>query len=104
MGRLGELDLAERFAPTIPRWVTAISVGLIATATAGVIRFMLDTVVSGAAVFPLVFPAAMISTLFAGWLAGTVAGTTSIMLAWYYLYPIRYSFRFESTAQAVSFA
>jgi two-component sensor histidine kinase len=102
MRGIGELDLAERLAPAVPRWVTAIGVGLLATACAAFARFLLDTLTPGAAVFPLVFPAAMVATLFAGWLAGATAGTISITFAWYYLYPIRNSFLFETPAAAAS--
>ncbi|WP_404336432.1 sensor histidine kinase [Sphingomonas sp. MMS12-HWE2-04] len=86
----------------MPRWVTSIAVGLLATACAALIRFLLDTLVPGAAVFPLVFPAAMIATLFARWLAGATASTVSILFGWYYLYPVKNSFRFETSAQAVT--
>jgi two-component sensor histidine kinase len=104
MGRLGELDLRDRLAPTLPRWFTAMAVGLLATACAAIVRFVLDTVVPGAAVFPLLFPAAMVATLFAGWLAGATTGAVSILYGWYYLYPIKGSFRFESPAAAVTIA
>lgn len=102
MGRIGELDLPDRLAPTVPRWVTSIGVGLVATACAGLVRFALDTMVPGAAVFALVFPAAMVATLFARWLAGATAASVSILYGWYYLFPIRSSFRFETSAQAVT--
>ncbi|RYE04520.1 MAG: DUF4118 domain-containing protein [Sphingomonadales bacterium] len=102
MGRLGELDLPDRLASVIPRWVTSIAVGLVATACAGIVRFVLDTVVPGAAIFALIFPAAMIATLFARWLAGATAGAVSILYGWYYLFPVRNSWRFETSAQAVT--
>jgi len=104
MRRIGELDLPERLAPALPRWVTSIGVGLLATACAGLVRFLLDTLVPGVAVFPLLFPAAMVATLFAGWIAGATAGGVSIVFAWYYLYPIRNSFSFETPAAAVTLA
>ncbi|RYY45147.1 MAG: DUF4118 domain-containing protein [Sphingomonadales bacterium] len=102
MGRLGELDLPDRLAPTIPRWATSIGAGLLATACAAMARFVMDAIVPGAAVFPLIFPAAMIATLFARWQAGATSAAVSIAYGWYYLYPIRNSFRFETPAAAVS--
>ncbi|AQR74276.1 sensor histidine kinase [Sphingomonas sp. LM7] len=102
MGRLGELDLPDRLAPWVPRWATSVAVGLLATACAALVRFLLDTLVPGAAVFPLLFPAAMIATLFARWLAGATASTVSILFGWYYLYPVKNSFHFETSAQAVT--
>lgn len=104
MGQLAELDLPDRLAPGVPRWVTSIGVGLLATACAGLIRFVMDTIVPGAAIFPLIFPAAMIATLFARWLAGATSASVSVLYGWYYLYPIRNSFRFETSASAISFA
>jgi len=102
MGRLGELDLPDRLAPTVPRWVTSIGAGLLATACAAIARFAMDALVPGAAVFPLIFPAAMIATLFARWPAGATSATVSIVYGWYYLFPVRNSFRFESPAAAAS--
>lgn len=102
MGRLGELDLPDRLAPSIPRWATSIAVGLVACACAGIVRFILDTLVPGAAIFALIFPFAMIATLFARWLAGATAGGVSILYGWYYLFPVRNSWRFETPAQAVT--
>jgi two-component sensor histidine kinase len=102
MRRFGELDLPDRLAPLVPRWVTSVAVGLLATACAAVIRFGLDTLVPGAAVFPLVFPAAMVATLFARWLAGATTSTVSILFAWYYLYPVKNSWRFETSAAAIT--
>lgn len=88
----------------MPRWATAIGVGLLATACAGSVLFLLDMLAPGGGVFPLVFPAAMIATLFAGRLAGATAGTLTILFAWYYFLPLPNSFRFETPAQAVSVA
>jgi two-component sensor histidine kinase len=102
MGRFEELDLADRLAPWVPHWMTSIAVGLLATACAALARFILDTLVPGAAVFPLLFPAAMVATLFARWLAGLTAGVVSIGFGWYYLFPVQNSFRFETSAQAVT--
>lgn len=102
MGRLGELDLPDRLAPWVPRWATSIAVGLLATACAALVRFLLDTVVPGAAVFALIFPAAMVATLFARALAGLTTSVVSILFGWYYLVPIKNSFRFETSAQAVT--
>lgn len=104
MGRIGELDLPDRLAPSIPRWVTSVGVGLLATACAAIARFAMDALVPGAAAFPLIFPAAMIATLFARWQAGATAATVSILYGWYYHFPVKNSFRFEDPAGAVSMA
>jgi len=103
MGRIGELDLPDRLAPTVPRWATSMGVGLLATATAALVRLVFDTVAPGAAVFALLFPAAMVATLFARWLAGATSAALSVAYAWY-LIPVHRSFRFETQAQAVTMA
>ena len=102
MGRIGELDLPDRLAPSVPRWLTSIAIGLLATACAATARFVMDAIVPGAAIFPLIFPAAMIATLFARWPAGATSGTISVLYGWYYLFPVKNSWRFESPAQAVT--
>ncbi|WP_331013371.1 sensor histidine kinase [Sphingomonas sp.] len=102
MGRIGELDLPDRLAPTIPRWVTSMGVGLLAAACAGFVRFAMDLVIPGAAIFALIFPAVMIATLFARCLAGATAAGVSILYGWYYIYPVKNSFRFESAAAAMT--
>ncbi|NIJ21810.1 two-component sensor histidine kinase [Sphingomonas naasensis] len=104
MGRLGELDLPDWLAPWVPRWVTSIAIGLLATACAALIRSLLDALVPGAAIFTLIFPAAMIATLFARGLAGVTTSAVSIGFGWYYLYPIKGAFRFENPEQAVTLA
>ncbi|MES2986443.1 MAG: sensor histidine kinase [Pseudomonadota bacterium] len=104
MGQIAELDLPDRLAPGVPRWVTSIGVGLLATACAAIARFAMDALIPGAAAFPLIFPAAMVATLFARWQAGATAATVSVLYGWYYHFPIKNSFRFESSAGAVSMA
>ncbi|RYY24981.1 MAG: DUF4118 domain-containing protein [Sphingomonadales bacterium] len=104
MGQIAELDLPDRLAPGVPRLVTSIGVGLLATAGAAIARFGMDALVPGAAAFPLIFPAIMVATLFARWQAGATAATVSVVYGWYYHFPIRNSFHFESSAGAVSMA
>lgn len=102
MGRIAELDLPDRLAPGVPRWVTSIGAGLLATACAAFVRSLMDMLVPGAAIFALVFPATMVATLFARWLAGATTATVSVLYGWYYLFPVRNSFRFDTHAQAVT--
>lgn len=94
MAHLGTLDLPERLGPTLPAWLTQIGVGLVASAAAGVVRLAVDFVAPGGAPFALIFPAILLATLFGRWFAGAVSATSGILFAWFYLFPIKYSFRF----------
>jgi two-component sensor histidine kinase len=94
MAHLGELDLCDRLAPTLPSWATQVVVGVLTAGGAGIVRLMFDLVAPGAAPFALVYPSIIVSTLFARWGAGLVGATLSIVYAWYYFLPIRNSFRF----------
>ncbi|QNA85028.1 DUF4118 domain-containing protein [Sphingomonas sp. So64.6b] len=102
MARIGELDLCDRLSPTIPVWVTQIAVGLITSGAARILRIGFDLVAGGAAPFALIYPAIMLATLFARAFAGAVSATVMILYIWYYLFPIRNSFRFENGAGPLS--
>ena len=94
MAHLGELDLCDRLAPTLPPWATQVGFGVLTAGGAGIVRLLFDLVAPGAAPFALVYPSIIISTLFARWGAGVVSAALSIVYAWYYFLPIKNSFRF----------
>lgn len=101
MTRLGEFDLADRFAARVPRGVTQCGVALACIAGAALLRALLDTFAPGGAPFALVFPAVMLATLFGRWPAGSITAAVTIGYAWYYLYPLPHSFAFADRAGAV---
>jgi two-component sensor histidine kinase len=84
--RIGEIDLPDRLAPVIPRWVTQLCVALLCVAVGGVLRMVINVIAPGAAVFALVFPMIMIATLFARWQSGVVTAAISIIYAFYLIY------------------
>lgn len=86
MARIGELDLPDRLFPAIPRWATQCGVALLCVGAAGLLRFGINAVAPGAAVFALVYPAMMIATLFARWKAGLLTAVISIGYAFYAIY------------------
>jgi two-component sensor histidine kinase len=86
VARLGELDLPDRLAPVIPRWVTQLGVALLCAAAIEIIRAIVNTVAPGSAVFALIFPAIMVATLFARWLAGVLTGIISIGYTFFIIY------------------
>ena len=102
MAHLGELDLCDRLAPTLPSWATQVVVGVLTAGAAGIVRLMFDLVAPGAAPFALVYPSIIVATLFARWGAGLVGASLSIIYAWYYFLPIKNSFRFADANGALS--
>ena len=102
MNRMGDFDLCDRLAPTVPVWVTQVGVGLLSVAAARIVRMIFDIVAGGAAPFALIYPTIMLATLFARAFAGVVAATIMILYVWYYLFPIENSFRFANSAGAFS--
>lgn len=83
MRGMGELNLPERLAPVLPRWVTEIGCAAISAAAAGVLRLTVDAFAPLNAPFVFVFPAALLATLLAGWRSGLLALTVLILGAWY---------------------
>ncbi len=102
MGRIGELDLPNRLAPTVPEWLSSIIIGLAAAAGAGILRFVLDQLTPGVAAFALIFPAVTVATLFARWLAGFVTASVSVLYIWFFIYPTHGSFPAGSRLAVVS--
>ena len=78
MARLGELDLPDRLAPTIPPWATQVGVALLCAAGTEIARVALNAIAPGSAVFAMVFPAIMLATLFARWQSGAMTAIVAI--------------------------
>ena len=86
MARLGELDLPDRLAPTVPRWVTQLGVALLCAAAIEISRALVNLIAPGSAVFALIFPAIMVATLFARWPAGFLTATITIVYTFFVVY------------------
>lgn len=86
MARIGELDLPDRLYPAVPRWATQLGVAFLCVGAAGLLRFGINALAPGSAVFALVFPAIMIATLFARWQSGLLTGVISIGYAFFVVY------------------
>jgi two-component sensor histidine kinase len=84
--RIGEIDLPDRLAPAIPRWVTQFGFAMSCVAVGWVLRVGINLIAPGSAVFALVFPMIMIATLFARWQSGLVTAAVSIAYAFYLIY------------------
>ena len=83
MARLAELDLPERLAPAIPRWVTQIGFAVLCSVGAEIARQSVNIIAPGSAVFAFVFPAIMVGTLFARWPAGMITSALSISYSYF---------------------
>jgi two-component sensor histidine kinase len=86
VARLGELDLPDRLAPTVPRWATQLGVALLCAAGVEICRAIVNSMAPGSAVFALVFPAIMMATLFARWPSGLMSGAISIAYTFFIVY------------------
>ena len=86
MSRLGELDLPDRLAPTVPRWATQLGVALLCAAGVEIMRVAVTSVAPGSAAFALVFPATMLATLFARWQSGVMTAAISIAYTFFVVY------------------
>ena len=104
MGRLGELDLPDRLAPYAPAWATQIGFGLMCLGGAIVLRVLLDFVAPGVAPFALIYPAVLIAALFARWQSGVFTAVAGVLLAWYFVLPVRRSFVLADAADGVRIA
>ena len=83
--RLSELDVPERLAGVIPRWVSQAAVAIVCIGVASMIRLVIDAVAPGAAPFMLLFPALLAATLLGGWPSGVAALLLGAMLVWRYV-------------------
>ena len=100
MGRIGELDLPARLRPYAPAWVTQIAFALMCIGAAVVLRAGVDSVAPSAGPFALIYPSVLIATLFAGWFSGLLTGAATLLLAWYFVLPVRGSFVFANPDDA----
>ncbi|MBN8808143.1 MAG: sensor histidine kinase [Sphingomonas sp.] len=86
MARLGELDLPDRLAPTVPRWVTQLALALLCSAGVEISRSVVNMLAPGSAIFALVFPAIMMATLLARWQSGLLTALISILYTFFTVY------------------
>jgi PAS domain S-box-containing protein len=78
------------------------AVALVAIALATGLRLVIDLVFPNVILFALVFPALAAATLVAGWRSGLMVALGCQGIAWYFLVPVRGSFRFTNPSDAVS--
>lgn len=89
MSRLAELDLPDRLAPMVPRWLTQIGFGLLCSALSFMLRMVLDMFAPGTAAFGLLFPTIALATLFGRWQAGVVTAVVTVAYSWTFIYAVR---------------
>lgn len=86
VARLGELDLPDRLAPSVPRLATQLGVALLCAAGIEISRMLVNAIAPGSAVFALVFPAIMLATLIARWQSGVMTAAISIVYTFFVVY------------------
>jgi len=99
MAPWGDLDLTQRLAPILPRWLTTLGVTALCLLIGFFVRQLLDQVAPAAAPFALMFPAMMTATLLGRWPAGAMTGGIAFLWAWYFMTPVKGSFQFENEMQ-----
>lgn len=92
--KVSDFDIANRFAPLAPQWLTQILFGLACTLGGVFARTGVDVVAAAAGPYALAYPTVLIATLFGRWQAGLVAWATSFLYSWYYVLPAPSSFAF----------
>jgi two-component sensor histidine kinase len=85
-----------------PTLILELAVASAAIASATGLRFFIDLFFRDVVLFPLVFPALAGATLFAGWRCGLMVIFGCQALVWYFLLPVRGSFKFTSASDAMS--
>jgi PAS domain S-box-containing protein len=88
----------------LPPIIIELIVAFIAIALATGSRLLIDLFFENVVVFVLVFPALAGATLIAGWRCGLMVMLGCQALAWYFLVPLKGSFRFTNASDAVSLA
>lgn len=89
MSRLAELDLPDRLAPMVPRWLTQVGFGLMCGGISFVGRMVIDLFAPGSVAFGLLFPTIALATLFARWQSGLVTAIVTVAYAWTFIYTVR---------------
>lgn len=83
MGRIGEIDITDRFAPRLPGWATQLGFGTLAAVAALLVQGFLSRLVPGAGPFAMGLPAVLFATLFGRWGSGAVAGLVFVLYVWF---------------------
>lgn len=98
MSRIGELDLPDRLAPVLPRWITQLAVAIFCAVLGYAVRLVVDSFAPSAGPFSLGYPAVLAATLFGRWQAGLICALISVAFAWYAVLPVQFSFAFADSA------
>lgn len=100
MGRIGEIDIADRLAPRLPAWASQLGFGILTALLALLLQSLLAQFVPGAGPFAMGLPAVLLATLFGRWGSGAVAGIVFILTVWFETLPPAGSFAFAVPSDA----
>ncbi|TFI58018.1 hypothetical protein E2493_12555 [Sphingomonas parva] len=87
MRRVVQLDLPQRLARLLPRWLTELLVAIAATGAFVGLRLMATPWLGGNAPFSLATLAMVLSALLAGWRSGVLSLLMGLGLIWYFVLP-----------------
>jgi len=96
--RLVRIDLPRRLARTLPKPLTEIVVGIGIAAILVMARAALFGLLETRSPFALAYLGVVLATLIAGWRSGLVTMIASEGLIWFFLVPVRGSFRLATVA------
>jgi two-component system, sensor histidine kinase PdtaS len=90
--RIVRLDLPRRLGRRLPRPVTELLIGIVATGALVGLRLALTPIVGDVAPFALALLAMVLATLVAGWRSGFVSIVLGVGLIWYFVLDPSHSF------------
>jgi two-component sensor histidine kinase len=96
--RLVRVNLPQRLARLLPRWLTEILVGAVVTALLVGLRIAGEPLLAHTATYPLAILATVLASLLGGWRAGAVAVVLGLALTWYAILPPQGSFEIRSVS------
>lgn len=97
-----QYDLPQRFAHHVPPIVTEALVTFVMIALPVGLRLLIEQSFHGVVPFVLIYPAIAGATLLAGLRSGVIVLVVCELLVWYFLLPVKESFRFEEAGNLLS--
>ena len=95
-------DLLRGVEGRVSSLLLQIAVAVAMVAAAGGLRLVIDSYFTDVTPFALIFPAVVFATLLAGSRSGLIVILLGQSIAWYYVVPVKHSFRFETAGNVVS--
>jgi len=95
-------DLPQRLAPWVPPIITELVVAIALIALAIGVRLAIEQSFQDVVPFVLIYPAIAAATLLAGLRCGAIVLIGCQLLTWYFVLPVKHSFRFAQDGNVIS--